>query len=114
MSTTALQRVMVRMLYDPAFRERVYASDAPLAGLDLPARAHAWLVRPDRRAWATDSHRRARTLTALLGELPLASAVAASTRGAASALDEFFSSEIFHRGIQEGLSLAGMFAAWLE
>ena len=47
MNPQALQRVVVRMLYDPTLVEAVYAG-SPVAGLDAPGRAH--LCRVDRRA----------------------------------------------------------------
>lgn len=95
-----LQRVVVRMLYDPAFVIAVYR-DAAAATADIPLTAaqRRWLTEPDRRAWTIDRQRRARTLAALIDEYP------AVTR-AAEAVDAFFSSTVFHRCIQTRGSLA--------
>ncbi len=101
----SLQRVIVRMLYDPPFVERVYGGE-PLP--ELSPRERALLVAVDRRAWGTDPLRRARTLTALLEEFPASAALAGVER-----LDAFFSSADFHRAIQGRQSLARAFAGWL-
>ena len=114
MSHVALQRVAVRMLWDPAFVERVYATPkVALAGDDLETEEVAWLTRPDRRAWSTDPHRRARTLHGLLEEFPGAGALAARRPNGVAALDRFFSSTTFHACIRDGASLAIAFGAYL-
>ncbi len=106
MTARALQRVVVRMLYDPALADAVYAGEAALPELDEAERA--WLVAPDRRRWAADPLRRTRGLHALLEEFPVSAAVAGVHR-----LDAFFSSAAFHRCVQEDRSLAAAFASWL-
>lgn len=103
--SVALQRVIVRMLYDPAFVEKIYTG-APLPELD--PRSRALLLAVDRRAWGTDPLRRSRTLTALLEEFPVSAALVGVGR-----LDPFFSSPIFHRAIQARQRLALAFGAWL-
>src|SRR5688572_15009131 len=71
-----LQRVVVRLLFDPEFVERVYADpDRALQGLDLSADERRLVVAPDRRAYGTDATRRNRALTELVREFPAASAV---------------------------------------
>ena len=101
MSHTALRRVMVRMLHDPAFTAAVYAApEATLADVDLTATERAWLTAEPRAAWATDPDRPARVLAALRDEFPVSSARApARTAG-------FFASPAFHRAVQERGSLA--------
>ena len=106
MNPQALQRVVVRMLYDPGLVEAVHAG-TPVEGLDDAGRAH--LVRIDRRAWATDAYRRSRTLQALIEELPVSSA-----RAGIDQLDAFFSSEDFHSAVQERRAMVLAFARWLE
>ena len=101
----ALQRVMVRMLYDPGLVSRVY-DGAPLPELSDAERG--MLVAVDRRAWGTDPMRRMRTLTALLAEFPASAALAGP------GLDGFFGSTEFHQSIQERTHLALAFGAWLE
>lgn len=105
MNAPDLQRVVVRMLYDPALVERIYGG-APVEGLDPASRA--LLTRVDRRAWATDPYRRARTLQALLEEYP-ASAAEVGVPG----LERFFGETVFHAAIQARGSLAVAFGAWI-
>lgn len=111
MSHAALQRVLVRMLYDPALVAAVFTDPARLDA-DLTADERRWLTAQDPRAYATDTHRRGRSLTALIEELPAASALAARAEGPA-ALDAFFSSPGFHDCIQSRGSLAAAYSAWL-
>lgn len=113
MSAAALQRVVVRMLYDPALVEAVYTDAAgALADVALTAEQRAWLVAPDRRRWRADPHRRARTLQALLEEYPAAGARVARRDGL-GALDAFFSTAGFHRCVQVRGSLAEAFGDFL-
>lgn len=121
MSGRALYRVMVRMLYDPAFAGSVYADrDLALAGEDLSARERNWLVAPDPRAYRTDPLRRSRTLAALMEELSTASALVlrrgreGAVRPETELLDRFFSSSHFHRCIQDGEAMIFAFADYLE
>ena len=124
MGHQALQRVAVRMFYDPSFVDRVYADPrAATADCELDDRERAWLVRPDRRAWGVDPLRAARSLTTLVEEFPVATARWITTRvdgpgegrpvGAPSPL-QFFSDPVFHEGMQRGASLAALYARWLE
>ncbi len=113
MTAKALQRVVVRMLYDPGLVAAVYAdATAALAGVDVTEEERAWLVAPDRRRWGADPLRRARGLQALLEEYPVSGAVLARRAGVA-ALDAYFSSPIFHDCIQDRGSLALAFGRWL-
>ncbi|MCA9541538.1 MAG: hypothetical protein KC620_21720 [Myxococcales bacterium] len=113
MTALALQRVVVRMLYDPALVDAVYADVAKaLVDVPLTAAEQSWLVAPDRRRWAADPLRRTRGLQALLEEFPVASALAAGP-GKAGTLDAFFSTPTFHDCIQQRGSLAMAFAAFL-
>lgn len=117
MSDLALQHVVVRMLYDRAFADSVF--DSPhraLEGVDLSEHELAWIQQTDRRAFRTDPHRRARSLTGLLEEYPTATAAlvrVARRDPPVAALDEFFSSEEFHSGMQAGRSLAISFGEYL-
>ena len=109
----ALQRVVVRMLYDPAFVDSVYAdAESALVGVSLTGEERTWLVAPDRRRWRADPLRRTRGLGALLEEYPVAGALLARRDGVA-ALDAFFSTPSFHRCIQERGSLGLTFGRWL-
>lgn len=114
MSARALQRVVVRMLYDPAFADGVYADPAAaLAGEPLTAAERAWLVAADRRRWAADPLRRYRGLQGLLEEFPASGALVVRHNGGVPALDAFFSSPAFHRCVMDRGSLAGAFGAWM-
>jgi hypothetical protein len=114
MSSVELQRVLVRMLYDPAFVDALHRDpDRSLLNCRLDAKERRWLVAADRRAFGVDPYRRGRSLLALVDEFPLASALLAQARGL-SQLDRFFSSEPFHRGMQVGQSLAAMYGAFLR
>jgi hypothetical protein len=114
LSHHVLQRVVVRLLFDPEFVERVYADpDLALQGLDLSADERRLVVAPDRRAYGTDATRRSRALTELVRGFPTASAVAVQGDGIAF-LEGFFASPIFHAVIQERGSLAAGYGAFLE
>lgn len=111
MSTAGVQRAIVRMLFDPSFADAVYADAArALADTDLTALERGWLVRPDRRAYATDPARPARALHALEGELPAATAWA---RGDGRDPLAFFRSPALHACIEGRGLLVTAYAAWL-
>lgn len=114
MSHLALQRLVVRLLYDPALVDQVYADpDRALAGFDLTPAERRFVVAPDRRAYATDPHRRSRSLTELLREFPGASSLVAASAGGLAVLDRFFSSSLFHAAIEHRGSLARAFGDYL-
>ena len=114
MSHVALQRVAMRMLWDPEFVARVYTTpQVALAGDALTPAEISWLTKPDRRAWATDPARRARTLHALLEEFPGAGALATRHEQGLAFLDRFFSSTTFHACIRDGASMALAFGSYL-
>jgi hypothetical protein len=111
MSHQALQRVLVRLLYDPVFAEAVaLAPDSALADVPLSQAERGWLAAADPRPFRLDPLRRTRTLRALLDEYPaaLALALAAPTR---LDVDAFFSSPEFHTAIQDRHALAPRFGA---
>lgn len=111
MSHQALQRVIVRMLYDPALADAVIAAPrAALAGVDLNDAELGWLTEADPRAFKTDPYRRARSLRALLEEYPVSAAL---SPGRPQQLDRFFSSQRFHAAIQDRGSMATSFGDWL-
>jgi hypothetical protein len=114
-SHRVLQKLVVRLLYDPELVARVFSDpERALAGLELTAAERHMAVAPDRRAYGTDVHRRSRTLTELLREYPAATSLVASTTGGIALLDRFFSSPIFHAAIMERHSLARAFGAYLQ
>jgi len=110
----ALQRVTVRMLFDPGFAAAVF--DRPqdaLADVAISADELRWLTATDRRAWRLDPLRRSRTLLTLIEEFPVSAATVCSMDGQASRLDAFFSSAHFHEAIQTRLALVGAFGAFI-
>lgn len=114
MSHVALQRVAMRMLWDPEFVARVYATPAvALAGDELTPDEVSWLTKPDRRAWSTDPARRARSLHALLEEFPCAGALATHHPQGLVFLDRFFSSTTFHACIRDGASMTLAFGSYV-
>ena len=77
MSAIHLQRVSVRMLYDPAFVHAVYEhTEVALADIELSAEERECLLATDRRVWSADAMRRRRSLKALLDEFKVSSAIA--------------------------------------
>ncbi len=114
MSHVAVQRVIVRMLYDAAFAERVYDDPgSALAGVDLTDAETAWLTASDPRAWRVDPLRRARTLKALLDEFSVSGALVMRGGDGTRQLDRFLSSPAFHDAIQSRRSLPLTFGPWL-
>ena len=111
----ALQRVIVRMLFDPAFAMRVH--DAPaeaLAGLDLPAPLVAQLRANDRRLWSADRLRRSRALKVLMEEFRISTALVLLETRRLARLDAFFSTRHFHEAVQTRGYMALAFADYLE
>lgn len=101
----ALQRVAVRMLYDPTLVARVYAGHTPAPLTD--AQADMLRAQP-RGAWGTDPYRPSRTLQALIEEYP----ASASLTGARP-LHRFFQGETFHGAIMDRRVLALAFGDWI-
>jgi len=99
-----LQRLAVRMLYDEGFRARVLSGEEAVDAAD-----HALVAAVDPRAWSTDPLRPARTLTAILTELPVTGALV----GASRAL-QFFRSAAFHTLVEQRGSLVLSFGRWAE
>jgi hypothetical protein len=110
-SSRDLQRVHVRMLYDPALVDRVFIdADAALADVPLTADERKWLLACDRRLYTADPLRRRRSLKALLDEFKGSSALVVGATRRLADLDAFFSSALFHGCIQHRGSMAFAFA----
>lgn len=111
----AMQRVVVRMLFDPVFVEQVYANpDAALAGLELDNGLVEQLLTNDRRLWNADRMRRRRALHILIEEFKVASTLAMHEGRSLSLLDAFFSSAPFHQAVQLRGYMAIAYVAYLE
>jgi hypothetical protein len=114
MTAVTMQRVVVRMMFDAAFRDRVYAdAGTALQGLNLSPDECRWLITPDPRAYGTDTYRCSRALTGLLEEYPVAGALALRLPHGVDRLHEFFAADVFHQCIQERGSMAEAFGAYL-
>ena len=105
MSARALQRLVVRLLHDPALVEAIYGGAAIP---EITEEERALLLALDRRAWGTDPHRRSRVLAALVEEFPASAALVGIGE-----LDAFFSSSAFHGAVQARQSQALAFGAWI-
>lgn len=114
MSYHTLQRLTVRLLFDPLFVERLYTDpDTALEDLDLTESERRQLLSVDKRAWGYDALRRRRTLRTLVEEFKVSSTMAlAETRSIAS-LEAFFSSDRFHTSVEQRGSMAMAFASFL-
>ncbi len=113
MSGQALQRVLVRMMYDPILVSDVVAKRARLIDDGLTPTEVKWIHTLDVRAFGVDAYRRARSLQGLIEEYPTSAAWWLRQPGGGERLDGFFSSESFHRGIMRGESLSVGFGAYL-
>jgi hypothetical protein len=108
MSSTALRRVMIRMLHDPGFAAAVYTDPArALAGVDVTATEIGWVTARPPAAWRTDPERPVRLLAALEEEYPATVSLAADHAAG------FFRSPEFHAAVQERGSLALALGAYL-
>lgn len=107
----SLQRVVVRMLVDPAFAERVHSGE-PLSELSPAERELLDAVDP--RAFRTDRYRRSRLLQACIEEHLVAVAVLTDGGRALDRADAFFSDPALHHCVQERDVLTLAFGRWLE
>ena len=105
MNPRAIQRAIVRMMYDPGFVAAVYGPRA-VPGLTEPERA--LLRQVDRRAFTTDRFRRARAVHAIVDEYP-ASAAAIGL----AALEDFLGSREFAAVLTGRGAMALAFGTWL-
>lgn len=114
MSAIALQRVVVRMMYDPAFCKRVYANpERALRDVPLTPQERQWLITPKPSAYGADAYRSSRALTGLLEEFPVAGALAMRLPRGLERLQQFFTTGAFHQCVQTRGSMAAAFGAYL-
>jgi hypothetical protein len=115
MPHTALNRVIVRMLFDPTLVEQIYA--APKSVLDplgIPQDLQQNLLETDKRAWGVDHERRKRSLHSLMGEFPCSTTIALAHTRKYARLEAFFSSDEFHQCVQRRESMTSAFVAYLR
>jgi hypothetical protein len=111
-SHRGLQRAIVRLLHDPALVERLAQTGADALGpSDLDEDERSWLESADPRAFTTDPYRQGRVLTALVDELPTATALAYGRLS--RDLTTFFDSRLFHQAIDTDGRLGDAFGAYL-
>ncbi len=114
MSHAFLQRVLVRLLHDPVFQERLQREGkGALAGEELTDEEKGWLVSTDSRAFGMDPLRRHRILHTLSDEFKGSIALLLQETRSLAELEGFFSSPEFHREVKARGSLAEGFAHWL-
>ncbi|MBK7830602.1 hypothetical protein [Nannocystis sp.] len=106
MNPRAIQRAVVRMLYDPDFVAAIHGARA-LPGLSEAERA--LLRRVDPRAFATDPFRRARAVQAIVEEFPCSAAAVGLAR-----VEAFLATREFLACLGDGGSMGLAFATWLE
>jgi len=111
----ALQRVVVRMLFDPAFVQQVYESpEQTLAGLNLDPALLRQLLANDRRLWNADRLRRSRSLKILMEEFKVTTTLVLAECSSLSFLDAFFGSSFFHEAVERRRYMALAFVAYLQ
>lgn len=109
----AVQRAIVKMLYDPQFAARVRsAPDEALA--HLPPTRRAQLAAVDPRALRLDPLRRQKLLRSLFDELKGSLTLALAETRAWSFLEGFFTSAPFHRVVDGDGVVALAMTSWLE
>lgn len=115
MSYRTLERLFVRLLFDPSLVDAMHADpDRALSGLDLEPHERAQLLAVDRRAWRHDPLRRRRTLRTLVDEFKCSTTMALAESRSLASLEAFFSSPEFHACVQERESMALAFGRFLE
>jgi hypothetical protein len=114
-SEVALQRVLVRMLFDPTFAAavtkdphgvlRAYSFASPL--LDQ-------LKRLDVRLWSADRHRPLRAMKILAAEFRISTTLLLDARRSFHELMAFFRHDTFHQSVQQRGYMALAFATFLK
>lgn len=110
-----MQRVVIRMLFDPEFVTQVYEhTEQALAGLQLSPELIQQLLCNDRRLWHADRLRRSRALKILIDEFKVSTTLALHQTRKLAFLDAFFSSVQFHRAVQWRGYMAIAFVHYLQ
>lgn len=113
MTPAQLQRMCVRMHFDPALTDAVYRDGRdPILNVALSARARALLTAPRRARWSCDPYRRARRVRGMMGRFLTATAWFVHVESA-QALEHFFASVDFHAAVHRRASINLAFGTWL-
>lgn len=107
-----LQRVSMRLLFDPVFVAQVYGGEVDLSPW-INETERQWLLAVDRRAWTVDHQRGQRALRALFDEFKGSTTLALDHTRSLASLGTFFQSPHFHEAVQSRGSLAQGYAAFL-
>lgn len=108
-----LQRVAVRMRFDPALVASVYErGEDLLPGRRLDPRALELLTGPARALWSSDRYLRSRKVTSWIRHFPTACAWSLALSPQRT-LEGFFSDADFHEAVMERRGLTQAFGRWL-
>ena len=115
MSHHMVQRVFVRMQYDPAFASRVLAGEEnTLNGIELSSSESRWLATIDPRALRTDPLRRRRTLRTITEEFKITSTLVLGARRSLAFLESYFESHAFHDAVMQRAPIVAAFGHFVE
>ena len=110
-----LQRVVVRMLFDPDFARSVRADpERATRGLDIPSRLLKQLKEQDVRLWWADDLRPLRAMKGLVQEFQVSTALYLNESRSWSALMSFFGDASFHSSVQNRQYMALAFMEYLR
>lgn len=110
MNHHAVQRALVRMLYDPAF---AHAVERGPGTTDLDEETRRAVAAVDPRALRADPLRRLRTLGTLAEEFRIGTALALAETRSRAFLESFYAGPEFHRSVEERTPLALAYGAFL-
>jgi len=113
-SETQLERLVMRMLFDPTLVDEVYQRpERLLQSGELSAEGLEWVRQVDPRRWRADPARSHRALEGLLLHVPLSVALTSLGGVSAQAYLAFFRSDQLHQSIQDRGLLSVAFSEWL-
>ena len=115
MSTVALQRFIVRLMFDASLARRLQEQPRQaMKGVALTELEQQWLLASDMRGYRSDPLFAPRLLHAVVGECAVSTGLAlAHLRKPSHVLLAFFQSPNAHGAVQHGKSLTLAYADWL-
>ena len=115
MSASALQKVIVSMLFDEHFRQKIYDQDPMISHeFSLSHEELLYLQKVDIRRWGIDTKRKDRMLEGILLFAHVSVSLWVEAGGSIHHLLDFFSSKTFHQSIQNRDFVAIAFLQWLS